>query len=271
MAISKTAGLGALAALLGTTGLAAAQRAPDTFGARGQFAISGERLLGVYVVNSEVEQTGTATGGGGPELSLAVNSESDTTSIAFLGNDGGLGPAGIPRLALDYFVIDGLSIGGSLLISTDSSDADDLSTASTDGGIDFQAHERREVSATLFSLAPRVGYAHMFTPVVGIWARGGITYLSANVETTTEDIDDDGSVDDTEDREDSISHWSLSLEGLLVLSPIPHVAFGVGPFVDIPLAGSFETEISNPPNQQQLDGDISVTSFGVTTALIVWF
>jgi hypothetical protein len=67
-------------------------------------------------------------------------------------------PYQIPRFAFDGFVIDHLSVGGSLAVWT------------------FDPHRGRSFSGVL--LAPRVGYAFAFNDTFGFWPRGGFSFWS---------------------------------------------------------------------------------------------
>lgn len=272
MSRSRLMWFGVTAALVFAARGASAQAVGAAFGQRGQVAISAERLLGVYILDADTEQTGTASGIGGGTLNVARNTESNSTTFVLLGNDNAAGPAAIPRLAVDVFVIDGLSIGGSLLYWNDSSETETTGTNTPQGGpIITIDRERAETTTVLFGFAPRVGYAYMFSPTMGIWPRGGITYVNQNAETKVDTIDaGDGSVD-TADTETKVSVWSLSLEALVIISPFEHVAFGMGPFLDFGFVGDIETETNDPPVLVQSDGDLNATTFGVTSALIAWF
>jgi hypothetical protein len=264
--------LAVVAALIFAARGASAQAVGAAFGQKGHVAISAERLLGVYVLNAEAEQTGTTTFGGGTE-NLTLDTEADTTTVVLLGSGPVVGPATIPRLAVDFFVIDGLSIGGSLLYWNNSAEDEDTgtTTAGPGGGPNPLNRDRTETDTSLFGFAPRVGYAYMFSPTFGIWPRLGFSYVNTKTESKNEVIDaGDGSVDVT-DTETKQSLFSLTLEGLLVISPFEHVAFGVGPFFEWGFSGDTETDISNPPALVQVEGDVTTTSFGITSALIAWF
>jgi hypothetical protein len=263
-------GLGFLAALGFTARGASAQQVGRAFGQRGQVAISAERLLGVYVLNAEVEQSGLADGPGPLDGTVNARTELDSTSFVLLGNDDSPGPAALPRLAVDVFVINGLSVGGSLLYWTDSAESD-IAIDLTPSAGPFPIRQHVEVDRTTFGFSPRVGYAYMFSPTFGIWPRGGISYVSSKTETTTQDFNVDGTLDDQEESETTFSTLSLTLEGLLVITPFEHVAFGVGPFIEHAVTGDAETE-NNPGNPAtRLEGDLSATSFGITSSLIAWF
>jgi hypothetical protein len=230
--------------------VAGAQAAPGGFGSAGQFTIGAERLFGFASSsqNTEVEANGVST--------------SDTDSIqrfTLLGLNGIPNtnhPTGVPspysvaRVGLDYFVIDKLSIGGSLMFLTQSGESEnELPGATTN--VDLP-------SSTMFVFAPRVGYAIMFNETIGIWPRGGFTYY--NVSTDNEEA---GGT--TELSENGLA---FSLEGLFLIAPIPNFGFTVGPTVDIGITGGFEIE--NPPAPTQ-EADRTITDIGIHAGVAVWF
>jgi hypothetical protein len=251
-----------------------------SFGRQGQFAVSGERLVGLFVHRADVESEGTATTPGplGGTVNLTTDNEIKSTEFVVLGNNNSIGPAATPRVAFDFFPIDGLSLGGALLYEHDSSDDDQTGTTDQGGGgIQPSNRTQTEVSTSNFGIAPRVGYAYMFTPMVGIWPRGGISYVVSNTEETVTVTDPNGDLVTDTNTDRTIKHLSLTLEGLLVLAPIDHIAIGVGPFFEVPLSGSVEIDSTItradplPDTQISADGDVKITSYGVTSALIAWF
>jgi len=125
--------LGALA-LGAAAGSLSRPAAAQAFGNQGDFAISSERLMGVYFYDEDFTSTNIGLGIG-PSPSSIYH---------------------LPRLGLDYFVIDNLSIGGSL------------------GFVDQDIHRGPTNSGALIN--PRVGYALEFSKVFGFWPRGGFTY-----------------------------------------------------------------------------------------------
>jgi hypothetical protein len=118
------------------------------FGAKGQLAISAERLFGF--THDSVTVDG-ATG--------------KLDNFSFLSSPvvgGGLwGGFSGPRVAGDYFIIDHLSLGGAIGYSHWSAG---------------NANANVAASGDSFTFAPRVGYSFAFNNIVGIWPRAGFTY-----------------------------------------------------------------------------------------------
>lgn len=105
--------------------------------------VSAERLFGIYGVERDYEPDDL--------------DDDDDTSIGLLMQGYHLSPVTVPRVAIDIFIIDSLSLGGSLgLYSNDIGNS----------------------SGVLF--APRVGYAIEFNRQWGFWPKGGFTYYSQN-------------------------------------------------------------------------------------------
>jgi hypothetical protein len=184
--------------LLAVCSGAPAKAHAQEFGSKGQAVFSAERLMGI--TGSHVET----------DVDLIGDVENDWTNISFGWRGpvaGDFTPFDVPRVGFDYFVIDRLSVGGSL------------------GYASLNPDEGDDISAFLF--APRVGYAHAFSRVVAIWPRGGFTYHSGQL----------GNFE--------ASGFALSLECPFTFSPTEHFAFHVGPTFDVDLSGSVEYDNGN--------------------------
>jgi hypothetical protein len=198
----------------------------QAFGAKGDAAFSADRMFAIH---------GTHTFQENP-IPDQPDQEIDYTGITFLWRGtSAAGPFDVPRLAFDYFVIDRLSVGGT--IGYASLKGEDANNNNANGS----------QSSLLF--APRVGYAFMFSEVVGIWPRGAITYHSASTEFG--------------DAESSESGLALTIEVPLVLSPTPHLGFTVGPTFDMDLFGTLD-----PPTGNDLDR--TYRTFGLQIGMFGW-
>ncbi|HEY6556397.1 MAG TPA: hypothetical protein VI072_03960 [Polyangiaceae bacterium] len=225
-----------LAATLGTSALlanpAAAQEI-ENIGNQGQFVIGAERITGLFFDKIKVTPDGADD-----------DQTTSVTRIALLGSDGSGSPSSIPRLGFDYLVTDGLSVGGSLFVLRGSAEFDN-GQDSTDQG-----------SQTAIYINPRVGYAYAFDDTFAIWPRGGIAFTSFS--------GDNGDVNDSETSGNSLQ---LTVEGNLVISPFEHFAFLVGPFLDLGLSGSSETESDGATAEE----DQKFTSYGITAGIAGYF
>jgi hypothetical protein len=209
--------------------------AADNFGSAGTFAIGGERLFGLVVSSLEQERG-------------AITTTQHRTSFTLL-NNGITGLAtgySSARIAFDYFPINGLSLGGSVGFFNLSA-----SQEQENGGVSVDTDQGSQHG---FIIAPRVGYAFMFSPKVGLWPRGGITYLTAST--------------DRDNGNDLSTHaLALTIEAPLVIAPVPHVAFLVGPTLDLGLSGS--TDIT--AGSVTTSSDLKATDIGVQAGITVYF
>lgn len=129
-------------------GLSLTTLCPDAFaqqlGRPRDVVISAERLFGIYGVSRNYE---------GVDNDL----DPDDFSAGFLMQGAHLSPVTVPRVAIDVFIIERLSLGGSLgLYSNDINNG----------------------TGAVFS--PRVGYSFAFNQNFGFWPKAGFTYYSLN-------------------------------------------------------------------------------------------
>src|SRR5688572_21507985 len=136
-----------LGVVLGASALATSEAsAQERFGRQGQFALAAERLTGVVAASerSEVGDTDVTT---------------NITSVYLLANpfNGVITNYSFPRIGFDYLVTNGFTLGASLGYFTYS------------GSVDVEGDETDLDGASGFLVAPRLGYAAMFSDTVGIW------------------------------------------------------------------------------------------------------
>ncbi len=122
--------------------LLAPQAMAEGFYESGEVNVALERGFGIHFVHRSIDPPGPAD-----------DFDYDSTTIG-IGWYGALTPLHWARGAVDVFVIDQLSVGGSLAFFAQSGDSED--------------------SGLLFS--PRVGYAIPLSDLFTFWPRGGITY-----------------------------------------------------------------------------------------------
>ncbi len=104
---------------------------------QGTMKASVERLVGV----------GLELGNGSANLITSVLPNGSAVSLQF------------PRAGFDYFIIDGLSLGGN-------------------AGLSLNTYGNTSLG---YLIAPRIGYAFQFTDTIDLWARGGLgVYGSGN-------------------------------------------------------------------------------------------
>ncbi|HMJ15164.1 MAG TPA: hypothetical protein VK524_27305 [Polyangiaceae bacterium] len=207
----------------------------ENIGNQGQFVIGAERITGLFFDKTHLENPDTD-----------AESDTSTTRIGLLGSDGGDSPSGTPRLGFDYLVTDGLSVGGALWLTTESTETEISGGDSTDDG-----------SLTTFYINPRVGYAYAIDDTFAIWPRAGVAFATASGDTG------DGEVDI------SANSLQLTLEGNVVISPMEHFAIIGGPFLDLGLSGSRELDAGSATETQEID--MKFTTFGIAAGIAGYF
>jgi hypothetical protein len=164
---------------------AAAAAGPATFGDSGQFILSAERLFGLTYTH---QSFGAAPAG-------------TETTFTLLAAPFGANVAGYiwPRVGFDYVVAKNISVGGVAA---------------------FYRTSAGNTSQTGFEVAPRLGYATMVGPWLGVWPRIGVTYNHASGGGAT------------------LQYLGLTVEGLLAFVVGPHFVLTFGPTLDLGLSGS---------------------------------
>lgn len=182
------------------------------FGAKGTPAFGADRLFGLNLHHESRED------------GAGLDHSTDTTDFGIVWRSP-VDYAEVPRLAFDYFVIDGLSIGGSIGYASVGGDAD----------------------GSAFLLAPRVGYVWMFNDSIGFWLRGGLTYANQTRGNAPNDNHE--------------NVFALTAEGMFVFAVADHFGFEVGPTLDLTLTGSYHG--GNNPDRSVNYRDIGVFNAGL--------
>jgi hypothetical protein len=180
------------AACVAWSGGASAQE----LGTKGNLAFAAERLFGFYLDKQSFEAGN-------------VDFNEDTTGVGIgwtLTNETAL--LSLPRLGIDYFIDEHLTVGGSF-------------------GLASLSVENRDALGIL--LAGRVGYALRLTHEISFWPRGGLTFATLNV---------DG---DAGDR----TVFGLTIEGMFTLAPSEGWAFLAGPLLDLGFIGSAGDDVDH--------------------------
>lgn len=211
----------------------------DNLGEEMQFVFGVDGVMGIDMISDKTdEDDGLGTGG-------TTEVTAKTTNVHLFGG----GAAGLPRLALDYFVIEGLSLGGSFVYMNRS-----LSGESDAGSVDIGSEQ------TLF-VHPRVGYAIPFDETFSFWPRAGLAFHSL---TQTTDA-----IGTQPESEVSFTSTNLTLEGMFGISPMSHFAILVGPYVYFGLGGSRETDPGGGAATTEVDRNL--TLYGLTTSIVGYY
>jgi hypothetical protein len=229
----------------------------DNIGLEQQIVFGVERTMGLFFIKDKIEQSAAG---------VTQTVSTDTTTIALFGNLGAV-PVTIPRLALDYFVVDGFSVGASFIYWRTSG----TSTLEAGGA----SSEADSPTLSTVVIHPRLGYSFIFDETLALWLRGGITWSSFNVTTQVEGTSATGGRV-TQDEENNASAFDLSFDVPLVISPIENFAILIGPFVDIGLSGTVESVTVNDPGDPSAgtttqEADHTLTAFGLSVGISAYY
>lgn len=202
------------------------------FGDAGQVVFSAERMFGAgwtweSVEVGEEDLTDTTF-----NVSVLTNPLANVTNTY-----------SIPRVGIDFFIVDNLSIGAALGFAYASFSPDDQ----------LQAANPFE-SVTAFLAAPRIGYAFMFGDHIGIWPRAGVSWITAT-------FSGEG------DLKQKAERFALTAEIPFVIQPTENAAFLIGPTLDLGLSGKNRLEGA----QANVETDVTTTELGVQFGLMVFF
>ncbi len=209
----------------------------DNIGEEQQITFGVDRVMGIAFDRLKYTDDSGSTD---------VDITQKSTTVALFGNNGGT--MMMPRLALDFFVVESVSVGGSLVYISRTTEQENDPGGSADGP-----------TTTTFAIAPRVGYAMAFDETFSLWPRAGITYFSSKEETPG--TAGSGSTTTT------TSGLDLTVEVPLGISPIENFAILVGPYLDYGLSGSQKTETS--AGDTEYDG--TLTSYGLTVGILGYY
>ena len=217
---------------LSVASLATSAASAQSFGEQGQFAVTGGPLLRIAYTRTKVT---LETPGGDTEVKRSV------TDVELLGTQSA-------RLGFHYLPIDHLSVGASFVFRSqtgeDETDGPTGPTRTTD-----------IPEETAFELGASVGYVMMFTDLLGIWPQVGIGYASFKEENAA-----------------NVTKASAPTVGVgvpLVIQPVEHFAFSVGPDIGFLFAGS--AEVRDKSSGTTTDGSYSGFSVGLGAGLIGYF
>ncbi|CAN5920428.1 hypothetical protein BH11MYX4_BH11MYX4_10150 [soil metagenome] len=234
-------------------GKASAQEA-NGLGEKGELIVTADRLMPLFSYSSQTVTTNQN------------NQETKTTdsgsSIALLfGRDPSLAinPHTVPRLAIDYTVIHHLTVGGSVVLAIGLG-----GSRTTEIGNSTQKNDADK--ATVFGLAPRVGYVLPLGQTFGFWPRAGFAFYS--ISSKSQNTANNGNVTTNTDTD---TVWSLDLDPQFVWVPLQHFFAHFGPLLNIPLTGSRSSERPQNGGTQTTSNDLSVFHFGLSAGLGGWF
>lgn len=150
--------------------------------------------------------------GGKGQVAISSDAGLSISNTSISGVDGSSTQL-VLRPAVDYFVIDYLSIGGFL----------GLEYNSAPGG-----------SSTAMSIGPRVGYNIPLSERFSFWPKVGFSFASTSQKTDAVTLAD-GTTVNASDR--SSTSVQLNLFAPLMFHPVQHFFIGFGPAFDLDLSG----------------------------------
>jgi hypothetical protein len=197
----------------------------QAFGAKGTPAISADRLFGFSLTGMSLDYPAPVgeVEADASHFGLAWQGANGTTNFPLVYD--------VPRLAFDYFIIDSLSIGGSIGYAS----------------LSVEEEDNDEIDGNAFIFAPRAGYVWNFNDWASFWIRGGFTYHSWSAG------------DDIEENA-----LALTVEPTFVLAPTDNWGFVLGPTLDLTFTG--ERELGN----QDVDVSYTSIGI-IRAGMIGWF
>jgi hypothetical protein len=218
---------------------------PLDFGARGQFALSADRLSPLF----SYSRISTDTGGGD-------STTNTTTSMSLLWTGAPEDVYDVPRVGLDYVVAPSITVGGELFGTIPFS----ASRSTTMGGM---TTSRDTAKYSAFGIGARGGYVLALSHGLAFWPRGGLSYAR---ESTSNAINMMGGGS----QSTTVSQFALNLEPIFMIQAAPHVGVVFGPVLDIPLSGNTHNEVTIGTMTVSTDNSTSQFHFGITLGLLGW-
>ncbi len=255
----RTLGACALLAALAWSGRSDAQDAKG-FGQKSQLILSADRLFPLFSYTSVSttqtlnNNTTVTTTDKGSSFVLLLGAEPEVASIHT-----------VPRVAADFTIIDRLTLGGSVVVAFGLGGSHNVDTTPQNGPKTSTSTDA--ASRTIFGFGPRVGYILPLGDILAFWPRGGVSFYSVRERQVVNDNNPNNNT--TVTNTDSI--LSLDLDPQLVIVPIPHFFFHVGPLINIPLSGSRSNEETNGSTTTTTKIDLSIFHFGISTGIGGWF
>ena len=229
--------------------LLSASAAAEQFADNGTFALGVDRIFGYVSYTSGYDSTDT-TG-------AKISHEDTISNFSLLGRAANLGVdnvgiAQIPRISFDAVLGPGVTLGGSAMY-------DHYSLSNKNAG----QEDPDKLTVGVWLVSPRIGFAKMFTPQIGIWPRAGITY----VHQSTDNPSTNTATGVTTDYTDSVGELYYTMDVNLIITPVAHLGFTVGPTFDYLLSHS---ESHTPPDTTP-NSNYKAHALGLQAGIFAWF
>ena len=229
---------------------------PVGFGKQGQLFVTADRLMPLvsYTTQSVTMSQGAT------ETKI---SDRGASFAFFVGREPGLASMHtVPRLAVDYAVVDHLTVGTALPLAfgLGGSHSEDRTQ---NGGTTSRKHNSPEM--TVLGFAPRVGYVLPLSPRFAFWPRAGVAFYS--MRTKTEQSNEASAISTTVDTD---TLFSLDLDPQVVWSPIDGLFVHAGGIANLPISGAHSTEFSQAASSSTRTDDLSVFRVGLSAGIGGW-
>ncbi|HLK41102.1 MAG TPA: hypothetical protein VKU41_30335 [Polyangiaceae bacterium] len=209
------------------------------FGGAGQLAITDDQPLGAIVAGSPLAPT--------PPSSLSPAS----FEFGSVSDNGGSGTAFALAPSVDYFPINGLSVGASFVVGV-------LNPAVANGASGG--------TETIFGIVPRVGYDLPLSEFVSFWPKVYFGYVTYSVSGGSGPVSVSGGGNQS----------AIGLFAPFMFEPARHFLLGIGPSVSTQLGNNTTTQTSTNGTIVNGNGNTSVsnpkvTLFGLQATIGGWF
>jgi hypothetical protein len=160
-----------------------------------------------------------------------------------------------PQVGAHFFIIPSLSLGATIGFESRGG------SRTNPMGPNRILVTTQNADESAFLFMPKVGYALMLGQVVGFWFRGGIGYFRRGISDPV----------DTRQKE-SWGYGLLAVDAFLVVTPLPHFGFYVGPQADLSFTGTHsQTEVMGGGVIVERSVSASYRSLGLGLGLIGYF
>jgi hypothetical protein len=198
----------------------------DNIGRRGMFVFGMERVTGLFIDRQRLKYTNFETG---------VDHEETykVTSFGLLGVNSA-SPAAVPRFALDYTILQGLTAGATAMLSTRGVSVERTAVEDDAPELALAPATTPSDGLTLFG-GVRAGYAYAFDRTFAVWPRVGLSYAASS---SSQELRD-GFGDLVGDYETKAHFFNANIELLGAVSPVEHIVLLGGPYLDLGLGGGY--------------------------------
>jgi len=217
-------------------------RAQTRFGDKGQLVLTAENL---FALSTERRAEAFPTG-----------DDIDVTNrfgILYSDRQDSISPHG-PQVGGAYFFAPSMSIGAT--IGYESRGGSHTPPPTAAGTLTAS-----KIDVSTFIFIPRFGYALNLTPAISFYFRGGVGVYRVGASNPNDSR-----------NKDSFTMWLLAVDALLVVTPVQHFGFYVGPQGDISFAGSHSaTRVLPGGIVSEGSQNLSFRDIGIGAGLLGYF